>query len=167
MKFVQALSVIGTFVLATPALPQGTQVALSGQEQDPDAPVEITSTTLSVDRETGIARFEGDVVVVQGLLRLTSDEVLVSYLEDRDSGETQVEEIIATGNVVVVNGEEAAEGDQAVYDPISRTVEMTGDVLLTQGPSTIAGEVLVIDLTTCQGTMQGRVRTVFQPGASE
>ena len=146
---------------------QGTNVALGAAQPDPDAPVEITSETLNVDRNAGTALFEGDVLVVQGQLRLTSDEVFVSYFENTSTGKTAVEEIIATGNVVLVNGAEAAEGEKAVYSPIKNSVVMTGEVLLTQGPSTIAGDTLVVDLATGEGTMEGRVRTVFQTGNSE
>ena len=146
---------------------QGTNVALGGAQPDPDAPVEITSETLNVDRNAGTALFEGDVLVVQGQLRLTSDEVFVSYVEDTETGKTAVEEIIATGNVVMVNGAEAAEGEKAVYSPITNSVVMTGEVLLTQGPSTIAGDTLVVNLATGEGVMEGRVRTVFQSGNSE
>ena len=92
---------------------QGTNVALGGASPNPDAPVEITSETLNVDRNAGTAVFAGDVLVVQGQLRMTSDEVFVSYVEDTSTGKTAVEEIIATGNVVLVNGEEAAEGQKA------------------------------------------------------
>jgi len=69
--------------------------------------------------------------------------------------------------VVMVNGAEAAEGDKAVYTPVKYSVVMTGEVLLTQGPSTIAGDTLVVDLETGEGTMEGRVRTVFQSENSE
>lgn len=146
---------------------QGTSVALGGGKPDPDAPVEITSENLSVDRNAGTALFEGDVLVIQGLLRLNSDEVFVRYFEDTVTGKTAIEEIIATGNVVMVNGAEAAEGDKAVYTPVKNSVVMTGEVLLTQGPSTIAGDTLVVDLETGEGTMEGRVRTVFQSENSE
>ena len=55
------------FLLAISAVAvnaQGTNVALGGDQPDPDAPVEITSETLNVDRNAGTALFEGDVLVV-------------------------------------------------------------------------------------------------------
>jgi lipopolysaccharide export system protein LptA len=42
---------------------------------------------------------------------------------------------------------------------------MTGDVLLTQGGATIAGQKLTLDLTTGLGQMEGRVTTTFAPKA--
>ena len=48
----------------------------------------------------------------------------------------------------------------------SGAVEMTGNVLLTQGNTAVSGEKLVIDLKSGKGTMQGRVKTVFQPGGN-
>ena len=163
-----SLAIAVLSLLGSPsAFAQGTNVELGGAQPDPDAPVEITSETLSVDRQAGTALFETDVLVIQGQLRLTSDEVLVKYFENTETGKTDIEEIIATGNVVMVNGLEAAEGDRAVYTPINSTMVMTGEVLLTQGPSTVAGDTLVVDLETGEGTMEGRVRTVFQSGGAE
>ena len=40
---------------------------------------------------------------------------------------------------------------------------LIGDVLVTQGRTAIAGDRLSIDLTTGNGTVEGRVRTVLQP----
>jgi len=43
---------------------------------------------------------------------------------------------------------------------------MTGDVLLTQGASVMSGQKLDVDLKTGVGRMDGRVRTILQPGGN-
>ena len=143
---------------AWPAFGQG--IEFGPFRQDPEQPVEVTSERLEVDQEGGIATFIGDVIVVQGQMRLTAPRVRVEYT----TGEAgRIERMHATGGVTMVNGEETAEGDEAVYAVDGGTVVMTGDVIVTQGPNVISGDQLDVDLDSGRGTMEGRVRTIFQP----
>jgi lipopolysaccharide export system protein LptA len=153
--------------LTTSAAAQGTQVALNPPETAPDEEVEITSDTLNVNRETGEAIFLGSVVVTQGALQLLADEVVVLYAEATDTAPGGVSEVTATGNVFFVSGPDAAESARATYNPGSQELRMSGDVLLKQGPVVVAGDALVLDLTTGVGQMEGRVRTVLQPSAAQ
>jgi lipopolysaccharide export system protein LptA len=68
------------------------------------------------------------------------------------------------GRVLFASPSEAAEADEAEYTIASGEVVMTGDVLLTQGSSTISGNRLVYNLDAGTGSMEGRVQTVFVPG---
>jgi lipopolysaccharide export system protein LptA len=43
---------------------------------------------------------------------------------------------------------------------------MTGSVLLTQGQNALSSETLHIDLNTGTGQLEGRVQTIFVPGAT-
>ena len=74
--------------------------------------------------------------------------------------------MVASGNVTLTNGGEAAEAARAVYVVASGTIEMSGNVLLTQGQNALAGEALSIDLGTGQAKIEGRVRTIFQSGGN-
>ena len=60
----------------------------------------------------------------------------------------------------------AAEAREAVYTVAAGIVEMTGDVLLTQGASALSGQRLVLDLKAGTGVMEGRVSTTFVPGGN-
>jgi len=104
--------------------------------------------------------FDGNVLVVQGELRMTAARVEVAY---GDSGQG-IRHLNATGGVTLITAAEAAESREATYEVASGALVMTGAVLLTQGQATIAGERLVADLRAGTGQMEGRVRTVFQPG---
>ncbi|WP_193143088.1 MULTISPECIES: LptA/OstA family protein [unclassified Meridianimarinicoccus] len=150
--------------LAQPVAAQ-TSVATGGfRNADPDAPVEVTSDQLDLTRDAGTALFTGNVVAVQGDMRLSAQWVLVEYvvLEDGSLG-SDIKTITARDDVLLVTPEEAAEGDEAIYTPLSNEVVMTGNVLLTQGANTVAGERLVVDLETGIGQVAGRVRTILQP----
>lgn len=145
---------------AAPAGAQEAQVAFGAAAADPSLPVEVTSETLKVNQEDGSAEFLGNVVVVQGQMRLSADRVLVIYNEDRSG----IERLEASDNVLLVNPPDAAEGDWAEYTIDSGVVVMTGNVLLSQGPSTISGDRMVANLTDGTATMTGRVKTILKSG---
>lgn len=142
------------------AAAQGTAVGFSGLRQDTGAPVEVTADALRVDNATGQATFDGNVVVVQGALRMAAAKVAVEY----GAGGQGIRRLHATGGVTLVTAAEAAEAAEATYEVATGALVMSGAVLLTQGGATIAGERLVADLRAGTGEMQGRVKTVFQPG---
>lgn len=144
---------------ATAAFAQSGNVAFGGLEHDSSQPVEVTSEQLDVSQAEGRAVFTGNVLVTQAAMRMTAPRMEVEYVE----GEGRISRMTATGGVTFVNGEEAAEADDAVYTLTDGTVVMTGDVILTQGPNALAGDRLVIDLETGTGNMEGNVRTIFQP----
>lgn len=154
------LTVLAVVLTAGLALAQGMSVGFGGLKQDPGTPVEVTSDGLTVDQASGRAVFDGNVLVVQGAMRMTAARVEVEY---GDNGQG-ISRLNATGGVTLVTAAEAAESREATYEVASGALVMTGAVLLTQGQATIAGEKLVADLRAGTGQMQGRVKTVFQPG---
>jgi len=135
-------------------------VAFGSSRADPSLPVEVTSDTLNVNQQDGSAEFVGNVIVVQGEMRLTAARVLVIYSEDQSA----IERLEAREDVVLVSPPDAAEGDFAEYSIDSGVIVMKGNVLLNQGPSTISGDELTANLTTGTATMAGRVKTILQPG---
>lgn len=141
---------------------QGTALSFGEGETTSGQPVEITADALEVDRDAGSAVFTGNVLVRQGALRLTGMEVRVAYGPGPD-GETQVQRVEAEGDVVLVNGEDAAEGDSAVYTVATGQVVMTGDVILTRPDSAMTGERLTVNVDDGTGRMEGRVTVVFTP----
>ena len=167
MPFRQLLPVAAIVLSGAIAHAQGAQVGLGGgADHDSSLPVEVTSQQLDVDENSGTATFTGDVVVTQGLLRLTGPLVDVWFVEGLD-GENEIEKVYASGGVTLFNGLEAAEGDDALYTLATGTVVMTGDVVLTQGQSAIAGEKLTVNLDTSTGVMEGRVKVLYQSGGAD
>lgn len=134
-------------------------VGFGGVAHDSSQPVEAISDSLTIDQTTGRAVFLGNVIIVQGDLRMAAERVEVIYSEV--DGQRNVDEVIATGGVLITRGEDAAEGDEAHYDIAAALLTMSGDVLVTQGSTTIAGDTMLIDMTTGNGTVDGRVRTVL------
>jgi lipopolysaccharide export system protein LptA len=168
------LRLCGTLILACglwigmgaqDASAQGAAISLGAPQADRDAPLEVTADGLTVDRETGNATFTGNVRAIQGMMTLNADEVQVLYDEEDASSadDDGIREIIATGNVILVNGPDVAESNRAVFRPREDSVVMTGNVLLTQGRTIVSGDRLVVNLATGQGNVEGRVKTVLRP----
>ena len=160
MNIFQPLTLCIALLGMTPLLAQGTSLTFGTITQDTTAPVEVTSDELSVDQETGRAVFVGNVIVGQGELRLAAQKVTVIYREESAG----IERMIATGNVTLVSGLDAAEAERADYTIDSGEIIMTGNVLLTQGLSAIASDKMVIYLKDGTANMTGRVKTILQTG---
>ncbi|WP_400084459.1 LptA/OstA family protein [Yoonia sp. R78084] len=139
-----------------------TNINLGGMEVDTSAAVELTADSLSIDQASGTAVFDGNVMIVQGDLRLTAGRVEVIYGADT----SEIARLLASEGVTFVTADEAAEAQQADYDIASGLLVMTGDVLLTQGPSAISAGQMTINVTDGTATMEGRVRTVLQQGGN-
>ena len=152
--------VVGLVAMASAASGQGVPF---GDGPDRDAPVEVSAESLSIDRETGVAVFSGDVVVGQGPLRLAAQRVEVEYGENR-----RIVSLAATGGVTLSSGEDAAEAERATYAVDEGEIVMTGDVLLTQGEGTggasLAADRLRVELATGRAELEGRVRTILPVG---
>lgn len=155
------------FATATASFAQGTSVQFGGIRHDPKLPVEVTADSLKVDQTNGNATFIGNVIVGQGIMRLTANEVFVEYGKENGKPTNEVSHVVATGDVTLVNGPEAAESDHADYDLEKGIIVMTGDVLLTQGPNAMASDKMTVFLETGTANMEGRVKTIFIPDGAQ
>ena len=145
-------------LLALPALAD-TGVNFDGLKTDPTAPLQVTADQLSVSQADGSALFSGHVVVTQSEMELQAATVTVVY----DKISKSIAELHASGGVTVKAGTNVAAADAAVYTVTTSGLVMTGHVILTMAQATIAGESLILNLTTGLGTMTGRVTTTFTP----
>lgn len=144
---------------ASPVFAQGTQVAFGATAQDTAAPIEVSANELAVDQKTNTAIFTGDVLIIQGEMRLAAAKVEVIY-----RAETQgISRLEATGSVTLVSGEDAAESQYADYKVDDGVIVMTGNVLLTQGQSSLMADEMTVNLDDGTARMQGRVKTILQP----
>lgn len=148
---------------AAGAAAQGTTVAFGTFTQDTDLPVEVTADNLSVDQNTGIAIFTGNVLIGQGEMRLSAPKVTVFYSE----GQSAIERMEAIGGVTLVSGPDAAESDEAVYTIADGVVVMTGNVLVDQGPNALTSDRMTVQLEEGTAQMAGRVKTIIQTGSGD
>lgn len=167
MKFTRTLMLVSV-LLAAPvgAFAQGTQIALGSAAFDASQPVEVSADALSVDQAGGQAVFDGNVLVVQGDVRMSAGRVEIEYATTESGAANGIAQLKATGGVTFVTATDAAEAREAVYSIANSSVTLSGDVILTQGVTAIAGEKLVVDLKAGSGRMEGRVRTIIGGSAN-
>jgi lipopolysaccharide export system protein LptA len=156
---------------------QGPPNALQGFSQNRDQPVKIQAATLEVREKEKQATFSGDVHVFNGDTELKCKSLIVFYEEDPKQpgmkaaepgpgGEKQIKRIEAKGGVTVVQKDQNAAGDNAVFNMRENVVTLTGNVVVTTGKDILRGQRLVVDLTSGVSKMdQGRVEGLFSSGS--
>ena len=141
-------------VLGAAAQPAGQaqqpSSATQGLSMDGDQPVRIESNTLEVRDKIRQATFAGDVKLTQGDT-IIKCKVLVVFYEDTaaptkkgappatagaqpaQKSSQKIKRAEAKGDVFVVQKDQTATGENAVFDVKSNTVVITGNVVVTQG----------------------------------
>lgn len=178
-------------VLSAAAAAQGPPAApgpLGAGAQNQDQPVQIDAKSLEVRDKQKTATFFGDVRVVQGDTTMRCKTLVVFYGEEMGIGgekpvvraktttgsvpgsQQNIRRIEARGDVTVTSRDQNASGDLGVYDLKSKTITLTGNVVVSQGKNVIHGERVVVDTVTgnarveaAPGTSQGRVRALIVP----
>jgi len=169
-----------------------------GLSMDSDQPVRIESNTLEVRDKIRQATFAGDVKLTQGDTTIKC-KVLVVFYEDTaapakkaappataggqqaQKNSQKIKRAECKGDVFVVQKEQTATGENAVFEMKANTVVITGSVVLTQGPTVLRGDRMVANLTTgvtnvysvpvaagkggAEPTPPRRVEFMMQPGA--
>jgi lipopolysaccharide export system protein LptA len=165
---------------ATAQKNQGPPNALQGFSQNRDQPVKIQAASLEVREKDKMATFTGDVQVFQGDTEMRCKSLVVFYEEEAAAkgtrtlkaaepgprGQRQISRIEAKGGVVVVQKDQHAQGDTALFNMRENTVTLVGNVVVTRGQDVLRGHRLVVDLTSGVSKMdQGRVEGLFQAGS--
>jgi lipopolysaccharide export system protein LptA len=155
--------------------PQGTPNALQGFAVNRDQPVRIEAQTLEVRDKSKVAKFLGNVKLVQGEMTMTCKTLDVHYEDTQQAkaqqassqpaatgsvlpgqgGSQQIRKVDALGGVKVVNKDQTVTGERAELDMRSNIVTLTGGVILTQGKNIIRGERLVVDLNSGVSRVEG------------
>src|SRR5215831_8827526 len=178
---------------STPAKP--------GQLENKDAPVQIEAATLEVHDKSKTATFSGNVQVVQGDTTMRCRSLVVFYGQEVGIGEgsgeattgtagktplggtkgaQNIRRIEARGGVTVLTKDQSASGDLGIYDLKTKTITLSGNVVVSQGQNVIHGERVVVDTETGNARVEsggsgaganaaggGRVRALIQPGKGQ
>lgn len=149
---------ICAFLLLPVAAAAQFQVGFQGLSQDSDEPIEIAADEMTVNNDAGTALLTGNVIIIQGDMRLSANVVDVTYTE---AGGIDV--MVATGNVLFVTPEEEVESERAVYEVKNDMLFLTGDVLMLQGQNVISSDKMDVDIEKEVAFLEGRVRSIIQP----
>ena len=175
--------------------------AKPGQFENKDAPVQIEAATLEVHDKSKTATFSGNVQVVQGDTTMRCRSLVVFYGQEVGIGEAggeantgtaaksqlggtkgaqNIRRIEARGSVTVLTKDQSASGDLGIYDLKTKTITLSGNVVVSQGQNVIHGEQVVVDTETGNARVEsgssgagasagsgGRVRALIQPGKGQ
>lgn len=188
------------FGQAPNAGPASSGPARSLQAENKDAPVQIEAATLEVHDKSKTATFSGNVQVVQGDTTMKCRSLVVFYGQEVGLGEPTAQAATATvksplgaprgaqnirriearGAVTVITKDQSASGDLGIYDLKTKTITLSGNVVVSQGQNVIHGERVVVDTETgnarvdsgatgasAGGPGSGRVRALIQPGKGQ
>jgi lipopolysaccharide export system protein LptA len=151
------------FLSAAPALaaapapsqsPASSQSIASplGAKHDANAPINVSADKFVADNNAKTGTWSGNVVVVQGDMRMRANTMRLNVV----GKDNKPDKIFANGNVVVDSPNSGTvTGDAGIYDVTSRTVTMTGRVVLTKQKNVMRGAQLTVNLETGQATLGG------------
>lgn len=150
---------------AEPAAPAGRLDGLLGSFSlgGDRGPVRVDADTMEFDYKAMVLSYRGNVVVTQAEVTLRSDTLRVVLNRE---GPQRPSEVVAEGNVRIDAGERHASGGRAVFDDAKRTVTLSEDARLRDGPNEIDGERVVVYLDEERSVVEGgpeRVRAVLYP----
>lgn len=129
-------------------------------------------------REEGRLIWSENVRAVQGGTRITSDVMTIVCSREQQASATtfescsEIETVIAEGNVIYTTAEERIRGDRSEYDYLTDTITITGNVILSRGQDVVArGPKVVYDVANGRATItsegSGSVAAMFVPVDSD
>ncbi len=111
--------------------------------------------------------FTGNVISTRPSETIKADEMVVTSTEVKQTDgttKTVTDRVDAKGNVTIRTKSQIITGAKAIFHIQQNTLEVMGDVRVTQGTSNVRGEKLNVDLNTNRLQMSGgRVKGSFVP----
>lgn len=114
----------------------------------------------------------GDVIVKRDGDTLKADQITATFRNDKN-GQRPLDQMEASGNVIIITPEETLSGRVATYDPQTEIAELVGNVKIIQGPNLLIGNRATVDLKTKISRIYGspnageRVKGLFFPGIND
>ena len=131
------------------------------------APIDIESDTAEMDQKKSIGIFKGNVVAKQEDITLYCNALTVHY----DQETKRIREIVASGNVKIVQFERRATSQKATFYQDENKIVLEGDAVVREGDNVIRGERVVHYLdeekSVVEGAKGGRVSTTIAPSQKE
>jgi lipopolysaccharide export system protein LptA len=129
-----------------------------------NAPIDFGANQIELQDRANRAVLSGNVSVRQANMSLNAARMTVAYTGQVVGGNPQVSRLDASGGVTVRRPDQTARASYAIYDLNRRVITMLGAVTLTQGPNTVNGGRLTLNLDTGRAVIDGS--SVGSGGAS-
>lgn len=131
------------------------------------APIDIISDTVEADQKKNTVTFKGNVIAKQEDTTLYANTLIITY----DQTNKRLKEIIAVGNVKVVQLDRRATGQRATFDPDKNKIVLDGEAVIREGANVIRGERIIFfmdeERSIVEGGKGGRVTTSITPPSKE
>ena len=126
-------------------------------------PIDIQSDTVEANQKQNSVVFKGNVVAKQEDATLHANLLTIHY----DPNTKKLKDIVASGNVKIVQLDRRATGNQVVFDQDENKVVLEGDAVLREGDNVIRGERVIYyvneERSIVEGGKGGRVNTTITP----
>lgn len=125
-------------------------------------PITVTADHLKADGKDKTAVFSGRVVARQQDVTIYSDRLEVYYGEESD----EVDKVVATGNVRIVQTDRVGTGGHAVYETKQGRITLSDKPRVTKGNDTVSGATIVYYVDEERSVVEGgsgRVEAVLHP----
>ena len=123
------------------------------------SPIDINSDTVEANQKQNTVTFKGNVVAKQEDTTLYANTVTIYY----DPNTKKLKEIMAVGNVKVVQLDRRATGQKATFHQDENKVVLDGEAVVREGENVIRGERIIFyvdeERSVVEGGQGGRVST--------
>jgi lipopolysaccharide export system protein LptA len=130
-------------------------------------PIDIASDSVEGNQKQNTVSFKGNVIAKQEDITIQTDLMIVFY----DPETKKLKEIIANGNVRVVQSDRRATSKKATFYQNENKVVLDGDVVIREGDNVLRGERVTYyideERSVVEGTKGSRVTTTISPEKKE
>jgi lipopolysaccharide export system protein LptA len=132
-----------------------------------NAPIDILSDTVEANQKQDTVTFKGNVIAKQKDITLYAHMLVITY----DPDTKKIKEIMAVGNVKIVQLDRRATSQKATFHQDERKVILDGQAVIREGESVIRGERVIYYVDEERSVVEGgkgrRVSTSITPPSKE
>ena len=136
---------------------------------DANQPIKLLADKATYSERTGVTSYSGNVIITQGTLKLTADDITMNLSPQRIINSAVATGRPATMQQVITPEKGLAKGQANTidYNAVTGIITLTGNAKLTQNGASFAGNVIRYSLKAgdVEATAGGnqRVELVFPP----
>ena len=131
------------------------------------APIDILSDTVEANQKQSTVTFKGNVIAKQEDITLYARMLVITY----DPDTKKIKEIMAMGNVKIVQLDRRATSQKATFHQDEGKVILDGEAVVREGENVIRGERVTFyvddERSVVEGGKGGRVSTSITPPPKE
>jgi lipopolysaccharide export system protein LptA len=131
------------------------------------APIDILSDTVEANQKQSTVTFKGNVIAKQEDITLYARILVITY----DPDTKKIKEIMAVGNVKIVQLDRRATSQKATFHQDESKVILDGEAVVREGENVIRGERVTFyvddERSVVEGGKGGRVSTSITPPPKE